>query len=89
MESVLEKTDNQLMTLEKLAADIEFSQIEQTVVEGLKTGNDALKQLHSILSIEQIESILEDTREGIQKQNVLLFNFIFLQNFFLKIFILI
>ncbi|CAG2101491.1 unnamed protein product [Medioppia subpectinata] len=68
MESILEKTDNQLMNLEKLVIDIEFSRIEATVLEGLQTGNDALKQLHQILSIDKIEEILEDTREGIEKQ---------------------
>ena len=70
MESILDKTDNQLMNLEKLMTDIEFSQIESKVVEGLQTGNEALKQLHNILSVDKIESILEETKEGIEKQKV-------------------
>ncbi len=72
MESILDKTDNQLMTLEKLAMDIEFSQVEKTVLEGLQTGNQALKQLHDILAIDQIEAILDETKEGIEKQKVCL-----------------
>jgi charged multivesicular body protein 6 len=72
MESILDKTDNQLMTLEKLVMDIEFSQVEKTVLEGLQTGNQALKQLHDILSIDKIESILDETKEGIEKQKVCL-----------------
>ncbi|CAG2163022.1 unnamed protein product [Oppiella nova] len=68
MESILDKTDNQLMNLEKLVTDIEFSRVEATVLEGLQTGNEALKQLHQILSIDKIEEILEETKEGIEKQ---------------------
>ena len=49
---------------------LEFGPIQADVVNGLKKGNEALKQLHSILSIDQIESILEETQEGIEKQRV-------------------
>lgn len=70
MESLLEKTDNQLMSLERLVMDIEFAQVEANVMEGLQVGNEALKQIHSILSIERIEEIMEETREGIEKQRV-------------------
>lgn len=38
------------------------------VIDGLKTGNDALKKVHDILSIDEIEKILDETREGIEKQ---------------------
>lgn len=38
------------------------------MIDGLKTGNDALKKVHDILSIEEIETILDETREGIEKQ---------------------
>ena len=72
MEIILEKTDNQLINLEKLVSDIEFSQIETKVLEGLQTGNESLKQLHEILSIEKIEDIMEETKEGIEKQRVCL-----------------
>ena len=70
MESILDKTDNQLINLEKLMTDIEFKQIESQVIEGLQTGNEALKRLHNILSIDKIESILDETKEGIEKQRV-------------------
>ena len=58
METILDKSENQLLNLEKLMNDIEFSQIESKVVEGLQTGNEALKRLHNILSVDKIESIL-------------------------------
>lgn len=34
----------------------------------MKIGNDALKKVHDILNIDEIEKILDETREGIEKQ---------------------
>lgn len=42
-------------------------------MQGLKIGNEALKKVNDALNIEDIESILDETREGIQKQNVSVF----------------
>lgn len=68
-EQMLVKTDGQLVNLEQMAHDIEFAQIEVQIVDGLKVGNTALKKLHEMLSIDDIESIMDETREGIEKQN--------------------
>ncbi|VEN46435.1 unnamed protein product [Callosobruchus maculatus] len=68
-EQLLVKTDGQLENLEKLTHDIEFAQVELQVVEGLKKGNEALKKVNDALNIEDIEKILDETREGIDKQN--------------------
>lgn len=65
---MISNTDKQLENLEKMAADIEFAQIEVQVMEGLKQGNDALKKMHQILDIDEIEKIMDETREGIDKQ---------------------
>ncbi|RZB58802.1 Snf7 domain containing protein [Asbolus verrucosus] len=67
-ESVLQKTDNQLDNLERLTHDIEFAQVEVQVVNGLKQGNEALKKINETLNIEDIEKILDETREGVEKQ---------------------
>ncbi|XP_053207884.1 charged multivesicular body protein 6-B-like [Panonychus citri] len=67
-ENVIAKQDGLLETLEKLVDDISFAQIEVQVVEGLEQGNKALKELNKILSIERVETILEETREGVEKQ---------------------
>lgn len=34
----------------------------------MKSGNEALKKIHSIMTIEDIEKILDETQEGIEKQ---------------------
>lgn len=67
-EQLLQRTENQLENLEKMTHDIEFAQIEIQVVDGLKRGNEALKKLNDALNIEDVERILDETREGIEKQ---------------------
>ncbi|XP_022192982.2 charged multivesicular body protein 6 [Nilaparvata lugens] len=67
-EQLLSRTDGQLENLETLVHDLEFAQIETQVVEGLKVGNDALKKVNDMINIEEVEKILDETREGIEKQ---------------------
>jgi len=67
-EQVLLRADGQLENLERMIHDLEFAQIETKVIDGLKVGNKALKQLHTLLSIDDIEKVMDETREGIEKQ---------------------
>jgi len=67
-EQVLSRADGQLENLERMVHDLEFAQVEMKVVDGLKIGNTALKQLHSLLSIDEIEKVMDETQEGIEKQ---------------------
>lgn len=67
-ESLLVNTDKQLENLEMMAADIEFAQVELQVIDGLKRGNEALKQMHAILNIDEIERIMDETQEAVAKQ---------------------
>jgi charged multivesicular body protein 6 len=48
---------------------IEFAQIEQKVIDGLKQGNDVLKELHAQMSLEDIDNLMLDTQEAIERQN--------------------
>lgn len=67
-DTLLEKTDNQLDNLEQLVHDIEFTQVEIQVVEGLKGGNEALEALHQIMSLDDVERIMGDTEDAIEYQ---------------------
>ncbi|XP_046639606.1 charged multivesicular body protein 6-B-like [Daphnia pulicaria] len=67
-EQLVEKTDKQLDTVEQLVHDLEFAQVEMEVLNSLKTGNESLKEVHKLFSIEDIEQIMEETKEGIKKQ---------------------
>ncbi|KDN52789.1 Snf7-domain-containing protein [Tilletiaria anomala UBC 951] len=63
-ESLLSKTDGQLETLEGLVSTIEFAQIEQAVLHGLKQGNEVLKDIHRVMKIESVEKLMEETAEA-------------------------
>lgn len=39
-------------------------------MEGLKQGNDVLKEIHKETSIEAVEKLMDDTAEAIAYQNV-------------------
>lgn len=67
-EQILQRTDQQLENLEKMTHDLEFAAIEVQVLNGLKTGNEALKKIHDVMSIDDIERILDETQEAVEKQ---------------------
>ena len=54
--------------LETLVNNLEFSQVEKQVIDGLKMGNESLKKANEMFSIEEIEQIMDDTAEGVEKQ---------------------
>lgn len=68
-ENLLTKTDGQLETIDRLINDVEFAQVEMKVVEGLKQGNEALKKIHEVMSIEDVERIMDETKEAVEYQN--------------------
>ena len=68
LESLLEKTDGQLDNLETMVGKIEYAQIELKVVEGLRSGNEALEQMHKIMSIEAVELLMANTEDAIEYQ---------------------
>ncbi|KAK1925786.1 Snf7-domain-containing protein [Papiliotrema laurentii] len=67
-ESLLSKTDAQLQTLQELVSSIEFTQIQATVMHGLSMGNEVLKQLHKEVSLDKVDRLMDETREGIEYQ---------------------
>ncbi|TRY60699.1 hypothetical protein DNTS_013994 [Danionella cerebrum] len=67
-DQLLDKTENQISNLERMVQDIEFAQIEMKVIEGLKVGNDCLKKMHEVLSIEEVERIMDETHDAIEYQ---------------------
>ncbi|KAG0174905.1 peptide transporter ptr2 [Apophysomyces sp. BC1021] len=68
-EQLLEKTEQQLLTLEELTQSIEYALVEKQVVEGLKSGNEVLKEIHKELSVEAVERLMDDTADAIAYQN--------------------
>merc|ERR1712029_1244889 len=67
-EGLLDKTDAQLDQLERMVHDIEFATVQKQVIDGLKNGNEALEKANAMFSIDEIEDILADTQEAVDKQ---------------------
>ncbi|KAM6403679.1 charged multivesicular body protein 6 [Rhynochetos jubatus] len=67
-EQLLEKTENQISNLERMVQDIEFTQIEMKVIEGLKIGNECLNKMHQVMSIEEVERIMGETQDAVEYQ---------------------
>ncbi|KAI8081286.1 Snf7-domain-containing protein [Halteromyces radiatus] len=68
-EQLLEKTEQQLLNLEELTQSIEYALVEKQVLEGLKNGNDVLKEIHKEMSLEDVERLMDDTADSIAYQN--------------------
>jgi len=68
-EQLLSKTEAQLSNIQGMIDSIEFAQMELKVFEGLKQGNAVLKEIHSQMSIEEIDNLMLDTQEAIAYQN--------------------
>ena len=54
--------------LERMVHDIEFATVQKQVIDGLKDGNVALEKANAVFSIDEIEDILADTQEAVDKQ---------------------
>lgn len=67
-EEQLNKAEGMLENVEKLTHNLEFTQVEMRVLESLKAGNVALRQLHQLINIDEVEKIMDETKEGIEKQ---------------------
>jgi len=67
-ETLLQKTDAQLETLEQLTATIEFSLVQKDVLYGLQQGNAVLKEIHREMTLESVEKLVDETAEGVRYQ---------------------
>ncbi|XP_070707318.1 charged multivesicular body protein 6-like [Pempheris klunzingeri] len=67
-DQLLDKTENQIGNLERMVQDLEFVQIEKKVIDGLKVGNECLKKMHEVMSVEEVERIMDETQDAIEYQ---------------------
>ena len=58
LETLLTRTDTQLDNMQQMVDNIEFTQIEMKVVEGLKQGNECLEAMHKVCSSSTLASSL-------------------------------
>lgn len=70
-ESLLAKTDAQLLELEKLTSNVEFALIQKDVVFGLQQGTKVLTEIHAEMGgIEHVEKLMGETADAIAYQKV-------------------
>lgn len=67
-EQLLDKTETQISSLETMVQSIEFAQIQMKVLEGLQVGNECLNKMHQVMSIEEVERILDETQDAVEYQ---------------------
>lgn len=92
---MLEKHRKLMDNVEEMINSIQFAQVEVKVFNSLKQGANSLKAIHKEINIGELEDIMADTEEGIQKQKVFIikyfskklstfyqfWNFIFIYNY--------
>ena len=67
-DKLYEQASLQLTNIEKMTEDLEWAQIQVDIIKKLDQGNKALKQLHKICSVEEVEMVMEETAETIAYQ---------------------
>jgi len=68
-QSLLAKSEQQLDNVEELTQTIEFKQIEIKAMDSLKTASAQLQKLNNLYTLSEIEHILSDSSEGVEKQH--------------------
>lgn len=69
-EQMLSKAEASLENVQTMVDSVEFAEMEARVFEGLKAGNEVLKELNEEMSIEKVENLMEETREAMEYQDV-------------------
>lgn len=67
-DKLYDDADNQLNNIETLANDLEWAVVQADVVKKLDSGNKALKNLHALCSLDDVERIMDDTADAIAYQ---------------------
>ena len=60
--------DGKLLSVHEMIQNVEWEYSNMEVMKALRSGTDALNKMHEEMSIEDVESLLEETNEAIQVQ---------------------
>ncbi|EGT46965.1 hypothetical protein CAEBREN_07437 [Caenorhabditis brenneri] len=67
-ENMIDQTLKHLSKIEQMVNDLEFAEVQQRVTEGLRQGNEALKKMNQLFDIDEIDRIMEETKEAAEYQ---------------------
>jgi charged multivesicular body protein 6 len=68
-ENLLDQTERQMLNLEELVHSIQFAEMQKQVFDALKQGNSVLSRLNQETSMEEVERLMDDTREAVEYQH--------------------
>lgn len=64
----MDRTAGQMLNLEDLVHSIQFASMQKEVFEALAAGNKTLEQLNAQTKMEDVENLMDDTREAVEYQ---------------------
>jgi len=67
-EARLGDVDAQLLKLEEMVNTIEWENQQSVVLDSLRRGNDALNAMQSLMSLEAVEQLMDETRDAIDAE---------------------
>ncbi|KYR01960.1 SNF7 family protein [Tieghemostelium lacteum] len=67
-EKLLDDSFKNLSNIEELITNIEEAEVQVKILECLKNGNSALKEIQKEMTLEKVEDIMAETQEAIQYQ---------------------
>ena len=65
------EVDSQLLNIEEMVQTIQWETETMKVVGALQEGNKALDAIHSVMSVEKVETLMDETQEAIAYQEEL------------------
>lgn len=68
-ERLLDRTERQLINLEEMVQSIQFASMQAEVFAALQAGNQVLNALNAQTKLEDVEALMEDTREAVEYQS--------------------
>jgi len=67
-ENMLANTENKLLTIEQLLSQIDEAELTAETMNAMKQGTEALQALNEEMSLEDVERIMDETKEAIEYQ---------------------
>ena len=68
LEHMSQNAHGELENIEKMIETVDLAHLQKEVVQGLKEGNSLLKEMQSVMKIEDVEKVMEETREQVEFQ---------------------
>lgn len=67
-EKLIASARDKVVNLEQLVNSIEFAKVQGQVIAAMKTGKDELERLNNQMKMEDIEKLVEDTKDAVAYQ---------------------